>query len=78
MWSTFVPAKAFDIWEARGTCARGCRLDERGLIDVEATILAAIENSIDLLVINRLAAPRASAGDCSDASRQPWKEASAC
>lgn len=45
--------EAFDIWEARGTCARGCRLDERGLIDVEATILAAIENGIDLLVINR-------------------------
>jgi hypothetical protein len=27
--------EAFDIWEARGACARGCRLDERGLLDAE-------------------------------------------
>jgi hypothetical protein len=45
--------EAFDIWEVRGACAGGCRLDERGLIDAEATILAAIAEGVDLLVINR-------------------------
>ena len=44
---------AFDIWEARGACAHGCRLDERGLVDAEATILAAIADGVDLIVINR-------------------------
>jgi hypothetical protein len=44
---------AFDIWEARGTWARGCRLDEGGLVDAEATLLAAITERADLLVINR-------------------------
>lgn len=44
---------AFDIWEARGTCARGCRLDERGLFDAEPAINAAIADRVDLLVINR-------------------------
>jgi hypothetical protein len=44
---------AFDIWEARGACARGCRLDERGLVDAEATILAALADGADLVVINR-------------------------
>jgi hypothetical protein len=46
-------AAAFDIWEARGACASGCRLDERGLVDAEATIMAALAEGIDLLVINR-------------------------
>lgn len=45
--------EAFDIGEARGACARGCRLDERGLIDAESTILASIAEGVDLLVINR-------------------------
>jgi Protein of unknown function (DUF2478) len=27
--------ESFNIWDARGACARGCRLDERGLIDIE-------------------------------------------
>jgi hypothetical protein len=45
--------ESFDIWEARGACARGCRLDERGLLDAEATIRAAISDRMDLLVINR-------------------------
>lgn len=45
--------QAFDIWEARGACARGCRLDERGLLNAEATILEAIVEGVDLLVINR-------------------------
>jgi uncharacterized protein DUF2478 len=44
---------AFDIWEARGACARGCRLDERGLVDAEATIMAALADGVDLIVINR-------------------------
>lgn len=46
-------AVAFGIWEARGVCASGCRLDERGLIDAEATIVASLGEGIDLLVINR-------------------------
>jgi hypothetical protein len=45
--------EAFDIWEARGSCARGCRLDERGLLDAEPAIMAAIADRVDLLVINR-------------------------
>jgi hypothetical protein len=45
--------EAFDIWETRGTHARGCRLDERGLLDAEPAIMAAIADRVDLLVINR-------------------------
>ena len=45
--------RTFDIWEGRGACARGCRLDERGLLDAEPTIMAAIAGGLDLLVINR-------------------------
>jgi molybdate transport system ATP-binding protein len=45
--------QAFDIWEPRGACARGCRLDERGLLDAEQPILGAIADRVDLLVINR-------------------------
>jgi hypothetical protein len=45
--------RAFDIWELRGACARGCRLNERGLIDAEAPIASAIAERVDLLVINR-------------------------
>ena len=30
--------EAFDIWDARGACARGCRLDERGLVDTEPNL----------------------------------------
>lgn len=43
----------FDIWENRGACASGCRLDGQGLIDAEPGILAAIADGVDLLVINR-------------------------
>ena len=43
----------FDIWEDRGACAIGCRLDERGLADAEATLMAALADGVDLLVINR-------------------------
>jgi hypothetical protein len=45
--------KTFDIWEARGACARGCRLDERGLLAAEPIIASAIAERVDLLVINR-------------------------
>jgi hypothetical protein len=45
--------EAFDIWEKRGVCARGCRLDERGLIDAEPSIMAALAAGVDLLVVNR-------------------------
>ena len=43
----------FDIWEDRGREARGCRLDEEGLI-ISARILdKAIKERVDLLIINR-------------------------
>ena len=45
--------KAFDIWEDRGACAKGCRLDERGLTDAEPAIMQAIADRVDLLIINR-------------------------
>jgi hypothetical protein len=45
--------ETFDIWDARGPCARGCRLDERGLIDTEPNLMGAIADGVDLLVINR-------------------------
>jgi hypothetical protein len=44
---------AFDIWEDRGPCARGCRLDESGLSAAEWGVRAAIEDRVDLLIINR-------------------------
>lgn len=44
---------AFDIWQDRGPCARGCRLDEGGLADAEQILRAAISDRVDLLVINR-------------------------
>ncbi len=45
--------KAFDIWENRGACARGCRLDERSLADAEPAIMRAIVDRVHLLIINR-------------------------
>lgn len=45
--------RTFDIWEDRGACARGCRLDERGLVDAEPALMAALADGVDLLVINR-------------------------
>jgi hypothetical protein len=44
---------AFNIWEDRGACARGCRLDERGLIDAEPSIMSSLADGVDLIVINR-------------------------
>lgn len=45
--------ETFDIWDDRGACARGCRLDESGLLDAEPSIGAAIADKVDLLIINR-------------------------
>jgi nucleoside-triphosphatase THEP1 len=45
--------EAFNIWDQRGSGARGCRLDERGLLDVEPAVRAAIREGTDLIVINR-------------------------
>jgi hypothetical protein len=44
---------AFDIWEERGACAKGCRLDERGLADAASVIELALGDRVDLIVINR-------------------------
>jgi hypothetical protein len=44
---------AYDIWENRGACAKGCRLDERGLADAEPAIMRAITDRVDLWIINR-------------------------
>jgi Protein of unknown function (DUF2478) len=43
----------FDIWEERGACARGCRLDERGLAAAAVAVERAIVDRVDLLVFNR-------------------------
>jgi len=43
----------FDIWEDRGACARGCRLDERGLAAASRAIETAIADRVDLVVMNR-------------------------
>jgi hypothetical protein len=45
--------RAFDIWEERGACASACRLDERGLVDAGPTLMGAIADRVDLLVVNR-------------------------
>lgn len=44
---------AYDIWQDRGPCARGCRLDEAGLAEAEFAAHRAIADRVDLLVINR-------------------------
>lgn len=44
---------AFDIWEERGTCARGCRLDEGGLAAASHAIDQAIADRVELVIINR-------------------------
>lgn len=43
----------FDIWEDRGTCASGCRLDEGGLLFAATAIEEAIRDHVDLIVFNR-------------------------
>lgn len=44
---------AFDIWEERGACARGCRLDEGGLAAASLAIDRAIADRVDLVIMNR-------------------------
>jgi nucleoside-triphosphatase THEP1 len=43
----------FDIWEERGPCAKGCRLDERGLAAASHAIDKAIADRVDLVIMNR-------------------------
>lgn len=45
--------KKFDIWEKRGPCARGCRLDERGLALASEAIERPIQDAVDLVIVNR-------------------------
>ena len=45
--------RSFDIWQDRGPCARGCRLDEAGLAEAEVALREAIFDRVDLLVVNR-------------------------
>jgi hypothetical protein len=45
--------RAFDIWDDRGQCAQGCRLDEGGLAAAECVLEAAIADRVDLLLVNR-------------------------
>lgn len=45
--------RSFDIWQDRGPCARGCRLDEAGLADAEVALREAISDRVDLLIVNR-------------------------
>jgi nucleoside-triphosphatase THEP1 len=45
--------RGFDIWQDRGPSARGCRLDETGLTEAEHVIDQAIQDRVDLLMINR-------------------------
>jgi hypothetical protein len=42
-----------DIWEERGACASGCRLDERGLVAAAPAIQSAIAAGVDLIILNR-------------------------
>jgi hypothetical protein len=44
---------AFDIWEDRGACATGCRLDERGLAAASQAVDSAITDRVDLVIVNR-------------------------
>jgi len=44
---------SFDIWEERGACARGCRLDETGLLEAAHVFDAAIKDRVDMIVFNR-------------------------
>jgi hypothetical protein len=43
----------FEIWEGPGARATDCRLDERRLVDTVPMILSAIEERVDLVVVNR-------------------------
>lgn len=43
----------FNIWEDRGTCSSGCRMNERVLTEAGSVLDAAINDRVDLLIINR-------------------------
>lgn len=45
--------RKFDIWEARGPSARGCRLDEGSLAAASQVIDDAIQDRVQLVVVNR-------------------------
>lgn len=45
--------KSFNIWEDRGACAKGCRLNERILMESSSVVEEAITDRVDLLIINR-------------------------
>jgi len=45
--------KEFDIWEKRGSCAKGCRLDEQGLALASEAIERPIQDGVDLIIVNR-------------------------
>ena len=45
--------ETFNIWDERGPCAKGCRLDERGLAQASLVIDKAIADKVDFIVINR-------------------------
>lgn len=45
--------ETFNIWDERGPCAKGCRLDERGLAQASMIIDKAIADEVDLIIINR-------------------------
>jgi hypothetical protein len=45
--------RSFDIWQDRGPCARGCRLNETGLAEAEVALRDAILDRVDLLIMSR-------------------------
>lgn len=45
--------RRFEIWEGPGAHESDCRLDERRLADTVPMILAAIDERVDLVVVNR-------------------------
>ena len=45
--------RRFNIWEGPGARASDCRLDEHSLVDTVPMIMSAIEERVDLVVVNR-------------------------
>jgi hypothetical protein len=52
----------FDIWEGPGASSTDCRLDVRRLVDTVPMIMAAIDERVDLVVINRFGRAEAGGG----------------
>ena len=44
---------AYNVWDDHGKDAQACRLSEAGLADAESVLQTAVEQSVDLLIINR-------------------------